>query len=167
MAPTTDADDGVSAECGDPEPVYATRPLVAVLCELAADADPRSLTVALATTPASDLDADPGAEAEGTPLDTLDPETPVFSDFYFPGAGDAVRQVFGVDLATPAGQTQGRFLSHPTGGREPDATDDFAARLLVAVPPWKPTNVRAYGRDGRERDLVLVAASAPEAGLKG
>ncbi|MFC7167248.1 hypothetical protein [Halospeciosus flavus] len=153
------------------DPVYATHPLVEVLCELAADADPRPLTVALATTAAGDLDASPDSDLDSdqgrgdTPLADLDPETPVFSDFYFPGAGETVKNVFGVDLATPAGGTQGRFLSHPKGDREPGITDDFAARLLVAVPPWGPENVRAFTRDGDEHDLVLVAGSAPETRL--
>ncbi|WP_232703378.1 hypothetical protein [Halobacterium wangiae] len=137
-------------------PVHATRALVDVLCELAADADPNSLSVRLAATPAADLRPTDGA------LTGVDPETPVLSDFYFPDAGDALTNVFGVDLATPTGQTAGRFASHPDGNPEVSITDDLHAQLLVAVPPWETENVRAYDRNGTARDLVLVDAEAPE-----
>ncbi|AHG02501.1 hypothetical protein HALDL1_01775 [Halobacterium sp. DL1] len=136
--------------------VHATRGLVDVLCELAADADPESLSVRLAATPAGDLRPLDGA------LTGLEPETPVLSDFYFPEAGDALTNVFGVDLATPTGQTAGRFASHPDGNPDVAVTDDLHAQLLVAVPPWKTGNVRAYDRNGTARDLVLVDAEPPE-----
>jgi len=142
----------------DDRPVYATRPLVEALCVLAEDADPRPLSVALATSARDELVA---ADGSGESLAAVPDDAAVFSDFYFPNAGDAVSKVFGVDLATPAGQTKGRFLSHPRGDPDPSVTDDFAARLLVAVPPWGAENVRAYDRRGRRR-LVLVAADAPE-----
>lgn len=138
-------------------PVYVTRALVDVLLELAEDADPRSLSVALAATPAGDLDP---TEGPGQPLDELDPDTPVFSDFYFPGAGESITAVFGMDLSTPAG-ISGRFLTHPDGDPEMNVTDDFANRVLLAVPPYDRENVKAFDRRGR-RDLVLVAAESPE-----
>ncbi|MFB6069054.1 MAG: hypothetical protein ABEJ90_03910 [Halobacterium sp.] len=137
-------------------PVYATRALVDVLCELAADADPDEVSVRLAATPARDLDSADGAPAN------LDPGTPVLSDFYFPEAGGALTSVFGVDLATPTGQTAGRFVSHPGGDPGVAVTDDLHARLLVAVPPWTPSTVRAYDRNGGRRDFVLVDAAPPE-----
>lgn len=141
----------------DDPPVYVTRALVDVLLELAADADPKPLSVSLVTSPARDLEPSDGP---GTPLDELDPDTPVFSDFYFPSAGNSIEAVFGVDLATPAG-IAGRFLSHPTGDPELGVEDDFAARVLLAVPPYEREDVRAYDRRG-PRDLVLVAAESPE-----
>jgi hypothetical protein len=138
-------------------PVYATRALVDVLLELAQDADPRAMNVALAVTPAADLTAVTGP---GTPLDALDATAPVFADFYFPAAGDSLEAVFGVDLATPAG-VQGRFLTHPNGDPGLTVTDDFAARVLLAIPPYDRDDVRAYDRTGR-RELVLVAAESSE-----
>lgn len=141
-------------------PVYATRALVDVLLELADDADPRAMSVALAVTPANDLSP---AGGPGVPLDELDPDTRVFSDFYFPSAGDSIEAVFGVDLATPAG-ISGRFLTHPDGDPEMNVTDDFAARILLAIPPYDRKDVRAYDRRGR-RKLVLVAAESGEAEL--
>lgn len=142
----------------DADPVYATRALTEALCDLATDAEPKTLSVALTTRPAGDLDADDGS---GTPLVDVPADTPVFAEFYLPDAGGAIAAVFGVDLATPSGRTRGRFLSHPDGNPNPSLTDDLAARLLVAVPPWTAEDVRAYDRHGR-RDLVLLAAGAPD-----
>lgn len=142
----------------DPDtPVYVTSALVDVLLELSEDADPRSLSVALAATPASDLDP---TEGPGQPLAELDADTPVFSDFYFPSAGKSIEAVFGVNLSTPAG-ISGRFLTHPDGDPEMNVTDDFAARVLLAIPPYDREAVRAFDRRGR-RTLVLVAAESPE-----
>ncbi|WP_020221367.1 MPN domain-containing protein [Halarchaeum acidiphilum] len=107
---------------------------------------------------AADLDADDGT---GAPLTGVPDDAAVFAEFYLPDAGGALSAVFGVDLATPSGRTRGRFLSHPRGDPDPSLTDDLAARLLVAVPPWTAEDVRAYDRRGRRR-LVLVAAGAPE-----
>ncbi|MDH5018681.1 hypothetical protein [Halobacterium rubrum] len=139
-------------------PVYATRALVDVLCELAADADPGSVSVRLAATRAGDLEASDGDGTIG-----LDPDTRVLSDFYFPDAGDALTRVFGVDLAAPTGQTAGRFVSHPDGNPDVTVTDDLHAQLLVGIPPWDASDVRAHDRSGTRRDLVLVDAEAPAA----
>lgn len=128
-------------------PVYVTEGLLAVLLELAADADPDPLTVSLVATPAG----------EWAPLD---PATPVFSDFYLPDAGRSIRGVFGMDLSTPPGR--GRFLSHPDGRREITRRDDLAARVLVAVPPWDPADVAAYDRHGTRLPLERVAAAPPQ-----
>lgn len=141
--------------------VHATRALVTVLCELAGDADPDSISVRLAATPADDL-----VPTDGT-LTRVDLETPVLSDFYFPDAGDALTSVFGVDLATPTGQTAGRFVSHPDGNPDVDITDDLHAQVLVAVPSWGVEDVRAYDRNGTRRDLALLDAAAPETGAPG
>lgn len=137
-------------------PTYATRALVSLLCELAADADPNSLSVRLTATPAGDLKPSDG------PLTGLDPETAVLSDFYFPDAGSSLAGVFGMDLAAPTGQTSGRFVSHPKGETGVSMTDDLHATVLIAVPPWAVEDVRAYDRQGSRRDLVLVDAETPE-----
>ncbi len=139
-------------------PVYATRPLLETCCRLAADADPEPVNVSLATVVASDLEAVAG---DGDALDSLAPDTDVFAEFYFPGAGESLNTVFGMDLATPAG-TDGRFLSHPDGLPEVSVTDDLHVRILVAVPPYEPEQVRAYDRNGQQLDMVLVAARSKD-----
>ena len=141
-------------------PVYATRALVDVLCELAADADPGSVSVRLAATRAGTLEVSDSAADDTV---GLDPDTRVLSDFYFPDAGDALTRVFGVDLAAPTGQTAGRFVSHPDGDPAVTTTDDLHAQLLVGIPPWDASDVRAHDRSGTRRDLVLVDAEAPAA----
>ncbi|MFB6267304.1 MAG: hypothetical protein ABEI31_06575 [Halodesulfurarchaeum sp.] len=146
------------------EAVRITGPLLDVLLELSADADPKPITVSLAVTRAGDLDP---TSAEGRPLSGLDPDVPVFSDFYFPAAGDAVNKVFGIDLGTPVGQIQGRFLSHPMGDPDVTTRDDLASRMLVAVPPWERSAVTAFDRGGRKLCLDVVAASAPDLRLEG
>jgi len=138
-------------------PVYATRALVDVLCELAADAEPGSVSVRLAATPAADLRPTDGDAV------SIDPDARVLSDFYFPDAGDALTRVFGVDLAAPAGQTAGRFVSHPRGNPDVTITDDLHALVLVAVPPWDADSVRAHDRSGTRQNLVLVDAEPPDA----
>lgn len=122
--------------------VHATDALVEGLLAIAADRDPMSVSMALATTPAGDLDVD------------LPPETPVFTDFYFPDTGDSVSAVFGVDLSTP--ESAGRFVSHPDGDHRLTRTDDLHGVVLVAVPPWTREEVRAYDRRGREGALDLL-----------
>lgn len=166
------------------DPVWITRSLLAVLLELADDAEPRSANVLLVASPAGDLvpieaeavapEAQPVDEParrpdgpQPVPLADLDPATPVYSDFYFPDVGNAVRNVFGVDLGTPAGQTHGRFLSHPDGDPEMSITDDLHAMVLVAIPPWEPRNVTAYSRQSRRKDLRVVAAGTEDAAFDG
>jgi len=137
--------------------IYATRSLLTVLCDFARDAEPDSVTTGLAVTPAGDLDGAP----------EVDPETPVFTDFYLPDAGGSVSAVFGVDLSTPAGQTQGRFVSHPLGDQQVTETDDLHEIVFVAVPPWEVESIGAYGRDGRKRELTVLDADPPEGSLEG
>lgn len=177
------------------ETIRITRPLLSVLLELAADADPRPVNVLLVATPAGDLEPAPEADtitddstgeanttgrsstserrADGqldvvdVPLADLDPETPIYSDFYFPDVGNAVRNVFGIDLGTPAGQSHGRFLSHPTGDPEMSVRDDLHAVVLVAIPPWTAENVSAYERRSRPCSLSIVAAGTPERDFEG
>jgi hypothetical protein len=136
--------------------LYATRGLLEVLCEFARDAEPNSVTAALATTAAGDLDGDVG---------DADPETPVFTDFYLPQTGDSITAVFGMDLSTPSAQTQGRFVSHPDGNPEITIEDDLHAYVFVAIPPWTPENVAVYDRWSNREELVVVDAEPPQADL--
>jgi hypothetical protein len=131
--------------------VYATRGLVESLVTTASEADPTEVSIAIAVTPADEL---PGT--------TLPPETPVFTHFYMPEAGRSVNFVFGVDLGTPVGQTQGRFVSHPNGELRVRQTDDFKERVFVAVPPWTVESVAVFDRQGRDRSLELLDSHPPE-----
>lgn len=134
--------------------VYATRGLIDVLLEQARERDPESVTIKLGVTPAGEL---PGLD--------LPPETSVFTHFYLPDAGRSVSAVFGVDLGTPSGTTPGLFISHPDGVRDVKRTDDLREIVLVAVPPWQPEDVAAFGRDGVERELELLDVEPPEESL--
>lgn len=138
--------------------VYATRGLVEALLAIARERAPASVTMPVATTPAGELDADLPPEESGA---DLPPETPVFTDFYLPEVGSSVSAVFGVDLGTPAGQTQGRFVSHPDGRLELLRTDDLHEVVFVATPPWERESVAAFDRRGRKLDLELVEAEPP------
>ena len=164
-------------------PIRITRPLLSVLLELAEDADPRQVNVLLVATPAGDLVAQgdpsdgaaPAASGSGLAvesardrtLEDLDSDTAVFSDFYFPDVGNAVRNVFGIDLGTPPGQAHGRFLSHPEGDPEMSVRDDLHAVVLVAIPPWTAESVTAYDRRSRRCPLEIVAAGAEERDFEG
>jgi hypothetical protein len=130
-------------------PVHATRGLVDLLLERAAATEPAQMNVVLDATPAGDFEAD---------LD-LDPTTPVLTHVYFPMAGGAVNDVFGVDLGTPAGRGRARFLTHPQGPAELTRRDDLAGVVLLAVPPWE--RITAFDRRGRELSLAVVDAEPP------
>lgn len=136
--------------------IYATRGLVEVLLELAGDAEPETVTAELSVTRAGEFDEDLG----------IDPETPILTHFYLPEAGQSVSAVFGMNLGTPAGQSQGRFVSHPTGGMKVRREDDLHGVVLVAVPPWDRESVRAFARDGTGRELALLDAEPPEEALE-
>ena len=142
---------------GARRPLYATRGLVDALLEMAADAEPEALSVVLASTPAKRFDGDVDGDLG------VEPETAVLTHFYLPDVGGPVRDVFGVDLGTPAGRGRARFVSHPQGPAEPTERDDFAAAVLLSVPPWEA--VRAFDRGGRRLDLVLVDAEPPRESL--
>ncbi|WP_458204744.1 hypothetical protein [Haladaptatus sp. NG-SE-30] len=131
--------------------VFVTRGLRDALLELAADAEPEKVTVALAVTPAGDLRG----------ADDLPPETPVFTHFYPPDTGGSVTAVFGMDLSIPAGQSQGRFVSHPQGHLEVSRTDDLREAMLVAVPPWRSDSIAAFDRSGRKQRFVVLDAEPP------
>jgi hypothetical protein len=131
--------------------IYATRGLVDSLLRMASDADPDSVTVSIAVTRAGDL----------TETD-LDPETPVFTHFYMPSAGNSVSAVFGYDLGTPVGQSDGRFVSHPEGRLEVTKADDLHEVIFVAVPPWERDDVAVFDRRGEERPLTVLDVEPPE-----
>lgn len=131
--------------------VYVTRGLVDTLLRLGREAEPDDVTISLAVTRAEDLpDAD------------LDPETPVFTDFYLPSAGGSVNAVFGMDLGTPAGQTQGRFVSHPDGYMGVSKLDDLHEVIFVAIPPWDTDSFGAFDRSGRRQDVTVLDIEPPE-----
>ncbi|WP_227354155.1 hypothetical protein [Haladaptatus salinisoli] len=132
--------------------VFVTRGLRDALLELAANAEPERVTVSLAVTPAGDLR---GGD------DLPPPETPVFTHFYPPDTGGSVTAVFGMDLSIPAGQSQGRFVSHPQGDLEVARTDDLHEAMLVAVPPWRSDSIAAFDRAGRKQRLVVLDAEPP------
>ncbi|WP_435077844.1 hypothetical protein [Halococcus sp. AFM35] len=129
--------------------VYATSGLAEALCDLAREAEPESVTISLATTSAGEF------------TDSLPTETPVFTHFYFPEAGRSLSAVFGMDLGMPAGQTQGRFVSHPQGRLELARTDDLHGVVFVAVPPWERNDLAVFSRNGIEQSLDLVDAEPP------
>ncbi|WP_137286743.1 MPN domain-containing protein [Halorussus salinisoli] len=135
--------------------VYVTRGLVSVLLDFAADAEPDEVTVSLAVTPAGELEG----------IEDVPPDVPVFTHFYPPDAGKSLTAVFGVDLSVPAGQTQGRFVSHPRGNLEVAKTDDLHEAILVAVPPWEESSLAVFDRSGRKQPLEVVDAEPPTESL--
>jgi hypothetical protein len=134
--------------------VYVTRGLVETLLRLAREAEPNDVTISLAVTRAEDL-----------PEADLDPETPVFTDFYLPSTGGSVNAVFGMDLGTPAGQTQGRFVSHPDGYMGVSKLDDLHEVIFVAIPPWDTDSFGAFDRSGRKKDVEILDVEPPEESL--
>lgn len=131
--------------------VYVTRGLIEVLLDRAGDVEPSRMNTVLDATPAGEFGADLG----------LAPSTPVLTHLYFPAAGRAVSDVFGVDLGTPAGRGRARFLTHPQGPPELTRRDDLAGVVLLAVPPWESSSVTAFDRRGRRLDLTVVDAEPP------
>jgi len=140
--------------------VYITRGLVDVLLELAADAEPSPVTTGVSVASARDLE---GPDAKAIP-----PKTPVFTDFFLPDPGNPVNAVFGVTLSTPATETQGRFVSHPTGGLGLTRRDDLAQIVFVAVPPWTTGEdaFAAFDRTGDRLPLEIIDANPPAQSLE-
>jgi hypothetical protein len=136
--------------------VYATDGLLDYLGEYARERDPDPVSVSLAVSRASELD-----------LPEMDPETPVFTHFYMPQAGSSVNFVFGVELGTPAGQTQGRFVSHPDGVLEVFESDDLREVVFVGVPPYDRESVAAFGRNGDRKELVSLDVEPDHGELEG
>lgn len=132
--------------------IYVTRGLLEVLLELAEESEPETVTAGVSVTRADEFQADL----------SIDDGTPVFTHFYLPETGDSVNSVFGLDISTPMGQTQGRFVSHPDGNLEVTLRDDLHEVVFVAVPPWDRDSVAAFGRDGTQHELVVVDAEPPE-----
>jgi len=134
--------------------LYVTAGLLDVLVEFATDREPQQANVPLAAT---------AGELTGSDdrLGGIDAETPVLTHFYLPDAGGAVSSVFRVDLGTPSGGAQARFVSHPTGPLAVTKEDDLAGAVLVAVPPWEAASIRAFDRRGRDVELVGLDAEPP------
>lgn len=130
---------------------HVTRGLVEALLDMAAEAEPKSLGVVLAATPAASFEADLG----------LDAETPILTHFYHPEASGSISAVFGMDLGTPAGSGRARFLTHPDGELGLTERDDLAAAVLVAIPPWTEGSLAAFDRSGRRLPLEIVDAEPP------
>lgn len=135
--------------------IYATQGLVETLLRMAGDADPESVTIAVAVTPAEELS---GAD--------LEPGTPVFTHFYMPSAGNSVSEVFGFDLGTPVAQSNGLFVSHPAGRLDVTKEDDLHEVVFVAVPPWDEHSIAAFDRRGVEQSLTVLDVEPPEEVLK-
>jgi len=135
--------------------LYATAGLLDVLIEFATDREPQQANVPLAATPAGELT---GSDPR---LADIDPSTAVLTHFYLPDAGGAVSSVFGMDLGTPSGGAQARFVSHPTGPLAVTKEDDLAGAVLVAVPPWAADEIRAFDRRGSAVELVSLDAEPP------
>ena len=135
--------------------VFATQGLVKVLVEFAADSEPQQANIPLAATPAYDLAGDDARLTE------IDDETQVITHFYLPDAAGSVNSVFGMDLGTPSGSAQARFVSHPTGPLGVSKRDDLAGVVLVATPPWDAETVAAFDRSGTAVDLVVLDAEPP------
>lgn len=131
--------------------VHITRGLLDVLLDMAEESEPEPVSLVLAATAAGEFERD---------ID-VDPETPILTTFYLPEAGSSVNAVFGVELGTPAGRGRARFVSHPQGPLRPTREDDFAAAIIVAVPPWDDESVRAFDRSGRTFELAVVDAEPP------
>jgi len=136
--------------------VYATDGLLDYLGEYAEEQDPDPVSVSLAITRAGELD-----------LPEMDPETPVFTHFYMPQAGSSVNFVFGVELGTPAGQTQGRFVSHPDGVLDIFESDDLREVVFVGVPPYGRESIAAFGRNGDRKELVSLDVEPDHGELEG
>lgn len=131
--------------------IYATRGLVETLLRMAGDDDPDSVTVSISITRAKTL-----------PEADLDPETPVFTHFYMPSAGNSVSAVFGFDLGTPVAQSDGRFVSHPSGRLDVTREDDLHEIVFIAVPPWDADSIAAFDRRGVEQPLTVLDIEPPE-----
>lgn len=143
--------------------IYATRGLVDSLLRQAADRDPDEVSMTLAATAAGDLYEGDLPDAAGATADAdLESTTPVFTHFYMPNAAGSVSAVFGVDLGTPNGPTQGRFVSHPMGRLRLQQTDDFHALIFVAVPPWDTDSLAVFDRHGTRQELTLLDVEPPE-----
>lgn len=131
--------------------VAITTGLRETLLGMAREAEPDDATVPVAVSQAGEIDAD-----------EVPADTPVFTHFYMPEAGRSVGAVFGVDLGTPAGSTQGVFVSHPQGPFAVTKEDDLREVVFVAVPPWDAGDFGAFDRRGQTLALDVLDAEPPE-----
>lgn len=141
--------------------IYVTRGLLDVCCRLAGDAEPESVSVELAVTPARELSSTDSECSDSPAFEDLPADTPVFTHFYMPDTARSITAVFGMNLSTPPGRTRGRFLSHPLGKLEISRTDDLHGVVLVAIPPWDDSSVAAFDRAGRRQELTILDAAPP------
>ncbi|MFP4625466.1 MAG: hypothetical protein ACOCQ7_00700 [Natronomonas sp.] len=137
---------------------YITSGLLEVLLEIAEDRDPEPVSIALAVTPAREL------EIRAEPDDPIADDSPVFTDMYLPETGRSVTAVFGMDLSTPG--TAGRFLSHPDGGLALTKRDDLHVVVFVAVPPYDREDVAAFDRAGQRIEFEDIDAIPPNGSLQ-
>lgn len=137
--------------------MYVTCGLIEGLLDLAAEHEPEAFVADLGVTRGEEFDTDIG----------LPPGTPVFTHLYLPDAGASVSAVFGFDLGTGPGQTQGRFIAHPAGDLEVRSTDELHAAMLIAIPPWDRESVRAFDRSGHRVELTVIDAEPPEVDVVG
>lgn len=138
-----------------PQPVFLTRPLLETLLERAREAEPDPVSIGLAVTRAEELSG----------ADELPADAPVFTHLYLPTRSNSVSFVFGVDLQTPPGRTQGQFVAHPRSALRVTKRDDLREVVIVAVPPWDADSVAAFDRRGRRRPLRIVDATPPDESL--
>lgn len=131
--------------------VYITRGLIEILCQMAARAEPESISVALDVTPAE----------EWVESETVEEDTLVYTHFYMPDSAHAISAIFGVDLSTPSGRTRGRFISHPMGERSLSLSDDLHGIVFVAIPPWEESSVACFDRAGRKLAMNILDAAPP------
>lgn len=135
--------------------VYVTRDLVEVLLELASKAEPIKLSAGIAVTRAGQFEEE---------VD-LPSSVPVFTHFILPGTAKSASNVFGIDLGTPPGQTQGLFVSHPSCELSISKRDPLHEIVLVAIPPWDLDSVAVFDRSGRRMPMEIVDATPPEDSL--
>ncbi|UPM43224.1 hypothetical protein [Halocatena salina] len=126
---------------------YITRGLASVLLDFAREQDPEQVSIDLTVTRAGIL----------TGAESLSAETPVFTHFYHPSTGESVTAVFGMDLGMP--RSQGRFVSHPDGGRELSLEDDLHEVVFLAIPPWN--EITAFDRSGSSLPVTVIDAEPP------
>jgi hypothetical protein len=133
-------------------PVYVTHDLIDVMLDLARRAEPVKTSIGLATTSAHLLDDDHDVPGWA----------PVFTHLVFPHPDQSTSKVFGVDLGTPPGETQGRFVSHPLGELGVSKRDRLHEIVIVAVPPWDEASIAAFDRSGRRHPLKPIEAHPPQ-----
>lgn len=132
--------------------MYVVAGLLDVLLALADEHDPEPFLADLGTTQADNLRLD----------SDLDPGIDVYTHFYLPDAGAPVSDVFGLDLGTSPGQTDGRFISHPQGDLRVRSTDELHQILLIAIPPYDRSSVHAFDRTGARLPLEVLDIELPE-----